>query len=547
MDANERRRPGLRALLGLKSRTNSGAEIRPWQLANWLSCLSVCCLGFLSAGVVAADSGEDLTTITQDQLKLMQDKIDELAASNESMRGEIDQLRTEQEEEWLSEQRAEEIRGLVQDVLADSDTRTSLMGDGLMAGWKDHFFLASADGRFKLEIAGQMQVRFLYNWRDTSISGADSELYGFENPLTRLIFKGHVFGKDIQYHIAARFNFDSGVRIENRPFDQLVRRSDQKAPPGFYLESAWIRMRLGEGLSFRIGQFKLPFNREELVSLPNQLAASPSLVNQRMSLGFAQGVELTYLAGAFKLSTAFSDGVSLMEFDDQTGFAPTSATTLDANFNISSRMEMLFNGQWEQFRQFTSPVTNEFGLMLGVAGFYQQGETNESSFGNLTVDDVPESYGATIDLSAEWGGASLFGAFLWNGGKGFNLDNRRQFRNTTLGWVIQGGLYVSPKWEVFARYEGGYVDARDTLTNNRVSFQGYDDGNNLSILTVGLNNYIDGQDVRWTIDCGVSFSELSPYWANSQRNIGSPTGWLGDIKGNTGTQVLLRTQFQLLF
>ena len=546
MDANERRRRGLRALLGLKSRTNARAEIRPWQFGNWLSCLSVCCLGFLVVGVVAADSGEDLT-ITQDQLKLMQDKIDALAASNESMRGEIDQLRTEQADEWLSEQRAEEIRGLVQDVLADSDTRTSLMGDGLMAGWKDHFFLASADGRFKLEIAGQMQVRFLYNWRDTGGSGVDSELYGFENPLTRLIFKGHVFGKDIQYHIAARFNFDSGIRFENRNFDQLVRRADQKAPPGFYLESAWIRMRLGEGLSLRIGQFKLPFNREELVSLPNQLAASPSLVNQRMSLGFSQGAELTYLAGALKLSTAFSNGTSLLEFDDQTGFAPTSTTTLDANFNISSRIEVLFNGQWEQFRQFTSPVTNEFGLMLGVAGFYQQGETNESDLPGLTVNEVPEAYGATVDLSADWGGASLFGAFLWNQGKGFNLRDGGEMRNTTLGWVIQGGVYVSPKWEVFARYEGGYVDARRASNNDRITTGGFAGSPDLSIVTVGLNNYIDGQDVRWTIDCGVSFTELSPYWADSQRNIGSPTGWLGDITGNPGTQVLLRTQFQLLF
>ncbi len=538
MDANNRRRRGVSSAYQAHGCLGRKAKQYITCGSAWVSSLLITgALGLMVSTVTADDA-----TSTHDQLQRMQEKIDALASSNEAMRDEIDQLRTEQEEQWLSEQRAEEIRGLVQDVLADSDTRTSLMGDGLMAGWKDHFFLASADGRFKLEIAGQMQARFLYNWRDavttpTGVTVTDSELYGFENSLTRLIFKGHVFGKDIQYHISARFNFDSGVRIQegSTNFTELAERANQKAPPGLFLDSAWIRLRLADELSVRVGQFKLPFNREELVSLPHQLAAAPSLVNQRTALGYSQGIEMTYLSGPTKLSIAFANGVPMLEFDTTSGYAPQPATIPDANYNVAGRLELLLNGQWDQFRQFTSPVTNEFGMMLGMAGFYQQGETSE----NVPFDEVDEVYGATGDVSVDWGGASVFGAFTWEQGKG--PVRGASVRNFTIGWVIQGGIYLTPKWEVFARYEGGYADIRDSDTNDRFPT------NDLSILTVGVNNYIDGQDVRWTIDCGVSFAEVSPYWANNQSYVNAPTGWLSDDAGSGKPQVLLRTQFQLLF
>ena len=67
------------------------------------------------------------------------------------------------EEDWLTEQRADEIRNLVHDVLADADTRTSMLRSGLTAGRDRSFFLASADNSFRLEIAGQVQVRFAYS------------------------------------------------------------------------------------------------------------------------------------------------------------------------------------------------------------------------------------------------------------------------------------------------------------------------------------------------------------------------------------------------
>jgi hypothetical protein len=80
--------------------------------------------------------------------------------TTESLRNEIASLRAEiatlrQDDNWLNEQRADEIRGLVQDVLADADTRSSLMANGLTAGYDNGFMLGSEDGNFKLKINGR--------------------------------------------------------------------------------------------------------------------------------------------------------------------------------------------------------------------------------------------------------------------------------------------------------------------------------------------------------------------------------------------------------
>ena len=66
------------------------------------------------------------------------------------LKRELAELKQAEGQDWLTEQRAGEIRGIVQDVLADADTRTSFQSSGAMAGWNKGFFLASPDGNFKL-------------------------------------------------------------------------------------------------------------------------------------------------------------------------------------------------------------------------------------------------------------------------------------------------------------------------------------------------------------------------------------------------------------
>ncbi len=78
----------------------------------------------------------------------------------QQLRKEIAELKAAQGDQWLTQERAKEIRGIVQDVLADADTRASLQSTGATSGYDNGFFIASPDGNFKLVVNGQLQIRY---------------------------------------------------------------------------------------------------------------------------------------------------------------------------------------------------------------------------------------------------------------------------------------------------------------------------------------------------------------------------------------------------
>jgi len=149
-------------------------------------------------------------------------QIADLKKANEALAAKVEKLEAGANgEQWLTEQRAEEIRGIVTDVLADADTRSSLQASGATAGWnKDQggFFIASPSGDFKLNIKGQIQFRWAYNQRSnegittTNQPGTGTQsvpkenVWGFENRRTKLAFTGFVFDPSWTYEVQPVFN-----------------------------------------------------------------------------------------------------------------------------------------------------------------------------------------------------------------------------------------------------------------------------------------------------------------------------------------------------
>src|SRR5690606_11387236 len=96
-----------------------------------------------------------------------------MAATTPDLRSEVAalparlaELEGRQSESWLNERRAEEVKGLVREVLADADTRASLMESGLTAGHNgQNFYISSEDGSFLIKPYGQIQVRHNANFR----------------------------------------------------------------------------------------------------------------------------------------------------------------------------------------------------------------------------------------------------------------------------------------------------------------------------------------------------------------------------------------------
>ncbi len=413
--------------------------------------------------------------------------------------------------DWMTTARAEEIRNLVHDVLADADTRSSLMQDGMTAGWDEHFFLASQDGRFLLQLAGQMQARYIWNFQEEG----DEYRAGFENTRTKLFFKGHVFSPDWTYLVEGSFSRDGGGGTNG---------GSNTSGGEFQLQDAWVRHHLDNQWSVRVGQFKLPFNREELVPSASQQVIERSLVNENTNMGRSQGIELLWHGDTWRVALATSDGGDdkLGGFGSLAGGTPENTPALDEDveYSFTTRIEALLAGSWSQFADMTSPPDDPYGLLIGLAAHVEEEEFG-TGFGSAR--DETRWFGITTDVSAEFGGANIFSSFVYH-----YIDSPSFGQMHFYGFVGQAGLYVTPKVEIYTRFEWGKFDIES------VNFT------DLYAITFGSNYYLEGHDIKLSADIGFGISQIDSPWDSDI------AGWRTGGSGSE-PQVVIRTQLQLLF
>jgi hypothetical protein len=426
-----------------------------------------------------------------------------------TMQGQIDELKAKNDQNWLTEKRAEEIKGLVHDVLADADTRASLLQSGAVAGYDKNFFLSSADGNWMLKIAGQMQVRFVYNNQD--VPGVDENRWGFENRRTKLRFFGHAVDPSWQYLVLGAFDRDDSA-IPSPP------SGDPADAGNFVLDEAFITKDFGNGWKVRVGQFKPPFMREELVSSSRQLAVERSLVNEEFNQDRVQGIEAAWRGDRFSFAGAFSDGF----YPSALGSDNTPWQLEDTEYAFTARGELLLSGDWKAFDDFSGWRGGGNAFLLGAAVHYQVDEFGTSGpnpYNGATTE--VEALHFTADASAKFDGIGLYGAVVYR-----NLDMAAGTDLDQYGFVIQGSIFLTDEWEAFARYEWGDADTA-----------GVED---LSVITVGANRYWAKHNLKWQTDIGFGLNPVRSIWSTSS------AGWRSDPAGEDG-QLVLRSQIQLLF
>jgi hypothetical protein len=434
------------------------------------------------AGVIAGPT--TLAVADDAQVQKLQEQVDRLSS-------ELAEMKQTEGEQWLNETRSAEVRALVSDVLADADTRANLMQSGMTAGYDNGAFLMSADGNFKLNIDGGLQVRYAWNILDPGAgTGTDSNRAGFENTKTVLRLHGHVVDPSWTYRI--RGNFANGGTGD------------------FGLQDAWVKKEFGDGFYMRAGQFESPFLREQYgIDDWYTLAAERSTLNAQFSSGRTQGIEVGYAQETFRVAGMWHDGFN---------GANSPATGQDTEYAIDVRGEFLFAGDWAQFDDFTSMSDDAYGFLLGAAIGMQKAEAGNGG-------PRQEILHWTVDAQIECGTGNFYAAIIGN-----NIDTDTPAADPDqIGVLIQGGWsFVPDEWELFARYEWGDSD----ITGDE----------DLSILTLGVNKYFNGHGVKWTSDVGIALDELTGTWAGAA----ATNNFRQDDGGQDG-QLVLRTQLQLLF
>lgn len=508
---------------------------------------------------------------------------DSLRAEMEALKSRLAELEAKESSDWLNERRSEEIKSLVHDVLSDADTRASLLENGATAGHNgEHFYLASEDGSFLLQIRGYIQFRNTFRNQDVGsddddegdfpdgptsgkaeglrvgeVGVEDENEHGFSIPRAKLIFFGHINDPRLEYLIS--INVDD----ENNNLDA---------------DEITISYQVSDNLKVWGGEKKAPFLREEIMEPTHVQGADRSYVNEFFTVGIVQGVGIVWTANEnVTVNVAITDGQNsgdvgggppnlftqafgsqgpadketgdLLEPDDDefTGCTgdvldpddpdPDSPIGVDCSksvskdfdedrtdFAITARVDWKISGQWSQWEDHTAWEGEEQAFFIGAAVHYEVGETGDSAFNNDFI-------AWTVDGSFENNGFNLYAAII---GLHPQLeDDKEQFADDydLYGVIVQAGYQIpNTKWEPFVRWE--YIDLDDAINDG---FNTYDD---LNLLTFGVNHYFNGHAARFTFDVVYALDAVP---LDSQG-----LGIAADHPDDED-QVVVRAQMQLMF
>lgn len=440
----------------------------------------------LAAGVAHAE--ETLT---------MQQMAEELAA----LRNEVAQLRGEKSRRWLDERQAEQVKALIREVLADAETRSSLLQDNLTAGHDGKFFIAAPDGSFRLNVGGNIQLRYVVNSREDPGTDEDGLETGFTLRRVEVFFSGHVADPRIGY------------------FVQFATSRDTDAVD---LQDLILSYQLDEHWTLWGGRDKAPVMREEVISSKLQLAVDRSLVNYLFSPEYVEGVALGYTNQALRFSVMFNDGAN----SGSVGGAGNDFHNDMADYAISARGEWKLAGDWKQTSDFAAWSGEPTSSVIGGAIHYEVGETGDAG----ASEAADETLIWTVDASLECEGLSLYGAAV---GRHVDYDPMIGMDRDDYGFMGQLGYMVVPdKLEPFARFE--WIMADDDA--------GAED--ELRLATVGVNYYFRGHNTKLTLDVIYAFDPIVE--SNTLGKGLTGFGLLTDAAGEDD-QVAARAQFQLRY
>lgn len=432
----------------------------------------------------------------------------------------------------------DEVRALVAEMMTDANSRSSLLQGGGTAGHDAKgFFLASGDGKFRLNVGGFTQTTYYVNSRDdTAVGTLNNQIEpGFQIKRARLEFTGNVVTPDLTFGLS----------------EELSSTSSDNDGGQASLKDAWWDYAFGNGWYMKGGQFKLNFLREENIRDTYQLASERSSVNSVFTQDRSQGFEFGYRDEQWRFILNFNDGLN----SDNTPFSgagPLGISTLpEADFGITFRAEWNFMGSIDTLKDFTSKPDGEWAGQVGAAVHYQQSANAETdgtgAAGTGAFTDLSYlSY--TVDLQLEGAGFNGFIAFVGSSTEGRPglVPAGEEDSADDYGLVAQIG-YRWNDFEPFVRYDGLFLD--DDAEAGRSFVTSVDTDSTLNFFTFGFNYYCAGHAAKFTLDAVVAL-EANNFTTSGGLPVGTgnflsnTSGLLSD--SNDG-QVVVRFQFQLMF
>ena len=333
----------------------------------------------------------------------------------------------------------------------------------------------SPDGKWSMGIKGYIQAR--YATRDSEADGRSGD--NFSVPRARLELSGIAGRENIKY----KLEIDAGTNSTQDTDPDVTEPSDQKDAR---VKDAYIDYGVTERGAIRMGQYKFPFSREELISDSAGQLVEKSIASQayapKREPGFSwQG---TGPDGIFEyeLAAANGDGENEPNVVDSSALGTGDGNRYGARFVWYPLGEMKYDTPAFQ--------TLDGGSKLALGASYMLNE--DASYLNVVSAAFPSNgtHANTLGLESQFmtGPFSLLAEYYDR-----STDIPGAPSQNDDGFTVQAGWFVIPKeWEVVGRLSE--VDQTgDTLLGPTGAVKQEEKA-------FGVNRYIAGHNGKWMLD-----------------------------------------------
>lgn len=357
----------------------------------------------------------------------------------------------------ITSEEAEALELEVKDKTPQKETKAeAASGDewtkNIEVGYKKGAYIKTTDDRFSLKLNVRTQGRFKYQAREDQDDTAS-----FDVRRARLLAGGNVLYPWMKY--------GTQVTLEGGSAS---------------LRDAWIEASYYDFAKPRIGQYKVPFDREFLTSafslqlIDRSIASSQFSLQRDIGLQLSGGLlqdQLNYAVGVFNGSGA-------------------NQSNQDQNFMYVGRMVYTPFGSYP-YSQGALDTPDRPKLAIGVAGAYLPGlEPGERKslagpLGNTNIVSVnSDVYQLTADLAFKYKDFSFEGGYQF---RSIDPEDATPFgEEYAQGFYLQGGYFVIPKkLELAARYS--WVNPDNPNNKNDNDQEEY---------TAGLSYYLYGHALK---------------------------------------------------
>lgn len=414
---------------------------------------------------------EEIRRQNQQQIDALQRKIEQLESKRAADKEQIEKVVAEEKDAWYRK---------------------------FKAGYNKGFFLESDDGNFEMKMKFRTQLRLSVDNTDDKETGEKDTATDFNVRRFRIYWEGHAF--------KPWFNYLFQISADNNG--------------NFLLRDAYVDAAYDTRIFPRIGQSKVPFNREELTSSSELQFVDRSIVNDQFKWARDRGVAAYGL-----LANMFTYGFGVYNGDGLNG------TSVDSNLLYAGRIQ--FNpccGKLQYGTTGSFPITGDYKLepmnfngkrpiiAFGVAGATLPGlniaeKTPDNSDLRLRMNDLGVQFAdvssITADVNFKYRIFSISGEYdgRWIKPKGANGDAVLPVSDLGTvydqGFEAQAGIFLVPRvLELAGRY--AYIDFDDAVS----LIPGEPLPDDQWAVTPGINYYIT-RDNRWKIQLDYNFIKSS--------------------------------------